>query len=167
VNGMDCSAYVSWVWTTARYSTDSIWNVSFPIGKAELLPGDALNLTTGRDPRRLGHIRLFEAWANSPHTAMWVYEETPPRSVHRVVAYDERYQPIRLFGLSGAGATMVVPGTPAPERTSAPRPTGRATPRPTPRPTRTTPRPSARPSAAASPLATPTPTPIPTVRERD
>src|SRR5204863_1999435 len=65
VNGMDCSAYVSWVWTTARYSTDSIWNVSFPIGKAELLPGDALNLTTGRDPRRLGHIRLFEAWANA------------------------------------------------------------------------------------------------------
>jgi len=144
-----------------------IWQVSFAIGKEDLRAGDAVNLTTGRDPKHLGHIRLFEAWANSPHTAMWVYEETPPRSVHRVVAYDERYQPIRLFGLSGAGATMVVPGTPAPERTSAPRPTGRATPRPTPRPTRTTPRPSARPSAAASPLATPTPTPIPTVRERD
>lgn len=194
VNGMDCSAYVSWVWSTSRWSTDSIWNVSLQISKEDLRAGDAMNLTTGRDPRRLGHIRIFEAWANAEHTAMWVYEETPPRVVHRVVAYDAAYQPIRLAGLSGAGEARLVPGTPAPEKTAAPaatrRPAATATRRPTPRPSatvrpgataRTTARPSAtgtisaRPSASpgavapvptpvASPLRTPSPTVAPTTR---
>ena len=50
-----------------------IWQVSFAIRKEDLRAGDAVNLTTGRDPKHLGHIRLFEAWANSLHTAMWVY----------------------------------------------------------------------------------------------
>jgi hypothetical protein len=162
-NGMDCSAYVSWVWGTSRWSTDSIWNVSFPISKAELRAGDALNLTTGRDPRRLGHIRLFEAWANPERTAMWVYEETPPRTVHRVVAYDNAYQPIRLAGLSGAGEVQVIPGAPAPERTATPastrRPAAARTPTPTRRPT---PRPIVRPSAsvAAQPSARVVPGPV-------
>ena len=176
-NGMDCSAWLSRVWGVDRYSTDSIWKVSSHITKDQLLPGDAVNLTTGRDPKRLGHIRLFEAWANAAHTVMWVYEETPPRSVHRVVVYDDRYQPIRLSGLSGAGVALIVPGTPAPERTApprtpratvkvTPRPTVRLTPRPTPKPT-TTARPTvtttARPtlSAPTTPRPTPTPTPIP------
>jgi hypothetical protein len=131
--GMDCSAWVSRVWGVDRYSTDSIGHVSFPIAKSDLLPGDALNLTTGRDPRRLGHIRLFEAWANPARTLMWVYEATPPRSIHRVIAYDDRYQPIRLSGLSGDGVALIIPGTPAPERTSPPPRVARPTPKPTPR----------------------------------
>ncbi|HYK99015.1 MAG TPA: hypothetical protein VEU77_11560, partial [Candidatus Acidoferrales bacterium] len=151
--------YVSWVWSTPRYSTDSIWNVSFPISKAELLPGDALNLTTGRDPRHLGHIRLFEAWANAAHTAMWVYEETPPRVVHRVVTYDDRYQPIRLAGLSGAGEARLIPATPAPE---TPAPTRRPTAVPTRTPFRSgTPRPTARTSALPSPTPTGSASPLP------
>ena len=168
VNGMDCSAYVSWVWGTARYTTDSIWNVSFPIAKSDLRAGDAVNLTIGRDPARKGHIRLFEAWANAERTAMWVYEETPPRVVHRVVAYDDRYQPIRLAGLSGAGEARVIPGTPQPSARATPAPTRR----PSPTPTRTrsaTPRPSGsvtpRPSTTGAALPTgatvPTPTPTP------
>jgi len=173
-NGMDCSAWLSRVWGVDRFSTDSIWQVSFPISKSQLLPGDAVNLTTGRDPRRLGHIRLFEAWANAAHTVMWVYEETPPRSVHRVVVYDDRYQPIRLAGLSGAGVALIVPGTPAPERTAAPRTprlTARSTARPTPRPTlRVTPRPTVRATATARPsisaATTPRPTPTPTPKAR-
>ena len=160
LNGMDCSAYVSWVWSTSRWSTDSIWNVSFGISKEDLRAGDAMNLTTGRDPQRLGHIRIFEAWANAQHTAMWVYEETPPRVVHRVVAYDAKYQPIRLAGLSGAGEVQVVPGTPAPERTAAPaatrRPTATATRRPTPRPSATV-------RATMTPVASPTRRPAPTL----
>ena len=134
---MDCSAYVSWVWSASRFSTDSIGQISFPIAKSELRPGDALNLTTGRDPERRGHIRLFEAWANVERTLMWVYEETPPRVVHRVIVYDDRYQPIRLSGLSSAGDVKIIPGLPAP--TAAPRPAATrrptATMRPTPRPT--------------------------------
>jgi len=173
VNGMDCSAYVSWTWSAGRYTTDSIWNVSFPITKSELRPGDAMNLTIGRDPKRTGHIRIFEAWANAEHTLVWVYEETPPRVVHRVIVYDDRYQPIRLSGLSSAGESRLIPGTPAPTATPRPATTRRpvtATPRPTVRPTvrpsatvraatGTTPRPS--PTATRSPLATPIPTRVP------
>ena len=162
--GMDCSAWLSRTWGVDRYSTDSIWNVSHPISKDQLLPGDALNLTTGRDPKRLGHIRLFEAWANPAHTVMWVYEETEPRSMHRVVVYDERFQPIRLAGLSGDGVALIVPGTPAPEPAATPRspkPTVKPTVRPTPRPTvKITPRPTAKPTTQTRP----TPTPAPTTR---
>jgi hypothetical protein len=142
-NGMDCSAYVSWTWSADRYTTDSIWQVSFPISKNELRPGDAMNLTIGRDPQRKGHIRIFEAWANVERTLVWVYEETPPRVVHRVVVYDDRYEPIRLEGLSSLGEVRVIPGLPAPT----------ATPRPalTRRPVTVTPRPTLRPRWSVSP----------------
>jgi hypothetical protein len=93
---------------------------------------------------------------------MWVYEETPPRSVHRVVVYDDRYEPIRLFGLSGAGVALLVPGTPAPERTAQPHASQRAMSRPMPR---LTPRPTTRPSGSLKPGGTPpvaqSPSPIP------
>ena len=158
-SGMDCSAYVSWVWSVSRYTTDSIWNVSYPITKDALRAGDALNLTIGRDPARKGHIRIFEAWANAEHSAMWVFEETPPRVVHRVIAYDERYQPIRLAGLSDAGDVRLIPGTPAPSVRPTPVPTRRPVISPTRTPVRT-PTPSYR--RLASP--TPTRTPVPTVR---
>ena len=162
--GMDCSAFVSATWGVARYTTESIGWVSFAIGKDELRPGDAMNLQIGRDPEGFGHIRLFEAWANEAHTLVWVYEETPPRAVHRVVVYDDRYQPIRLAGLSGEGLALIVPGTPAPERTATPRtpkPTVKPTVRPTPRPTvKVTPRPTAKPTTQTRP----TPTPVPTAR---
>lgn len=180
-NGMDCSSYLSWAWGVPRHTTDSIWNVSFAITKAELRPGDALNLTSGRDPQRLGHIRLFEAWANPERTALWVYEETPPRVVHRVIAYDDRYQPIRLVGLSGAGEARIVPGTPTPTRITTPAPARVRTPAPTWRPTATPvrwpswwaswtprPRPSATPTATPARSATPPPTtkPSPTPSPR-
>ena len=162
--GMDCSAYVSWVWSASRFSTDSIWQVSFHISKNELRSGDALNLTTGRDPDRRGHIRLFEAWANAERTLMWVYEETPPRVVHRVIVYDDRYQPIRLSGLSSAGDVKIIPGLPAPTARPRATPTRRptVTARPTVRPTiRATVRPTVRPTMTGTPrpLATATPRP--------
>jgi len=107
--GMDCSAYVSRAWGVDRHTTESIWQVASAIAKSDLRPGDALNLTIGRDPQRLGHIRIFEAWANAEHSIMWVFEETPPRAVHRVIVYDDRYQPIRLAGLSAAGIAHLIP----------------------------------------------------------
>jgi len=171
-SGMDCSAYVSWAWSQSRYTTDSIWNVSLPIAKNDLRPGDAMNLTIGRDPQRKGHIRIFEAWANVEHTLVWVYEETPPRVVHRVVVYDDRYQPIRLAGLSSAGEARLIPGTPAPtatRRAITPRPTVRPTARPSgsvaPRPSGSvSPRPSA--SGAAGTATATTPQPSPTAAHR-
>ena len=175
--GMDCSAYVSAAWGVARYTTESIGWVSFPIAKEELRSGDAMNLQIGRDPEGFGHIRLFEAWANEAHTLVWVFEETPPRAVHRVVVYDDRYQPIRLAGLSNAGQA---PLRPAPLPAPAPRlvptqpgpvtPTVRPTYRPrTPIPSRT-PIPTRTPTRTAVPLVTPSPrpptTPAPTATVR-
>ncbi len=158
---------MSAAWGVDRYTTDSIWRVSSSIARAELRAGDALNLTTGRDPARFGHIRRFEAWANDAHSLLWVYEATPPRAVHRVIAYDDRYQPLRLDGLSSAGAVVVVPGTPAPQRTFAaasflrpgPTPTQKrfASPRPTGRPTPPPP-PTARPTNRPAVTARPSPT---------
>jgi hypothetical protein len=160
-SGMDCSAYVSWAWSASRYTTDSIWNISFPIAKNDLRPGDAMNLTIGRDPQRRGHIRLFEAWANVERTLVWVYEETPPRVVHRVIVYDDRYQPIRLAGLSNAGETKVIPGLPAPTARPRPTPTRRPT-IVTPRPTvRATVRPTVRPTVGSTVRPYPTATPRP------
>lgn len=113
-HGMDCSAYVSAAWGVARYTTNSIWDVAVPVAKADLLPGDAMDLETWRDPDGYGHIRLFDAWADAAHTLAWVYEETPPRAIHRVIAYDDSYQPMRLSGLSDVGAAPLIPA-PAPQ----------------------------------------------------
>jgi cell wall-associated NlpC family hydrolase len=94
-SGLDCSAFVSKVWGVSRQTTDSLASVSHAISKDELQAGDALNLTTGRDPEADGHVRLFDRWANPEHTRMYVYEETPPRSVHHVIDWDPHYQPMR------------------------------------------------------------------------
>ncbi|HEX6512838.1 MAG TPA: hypothetical protein VF157_11095 [Chloroflexota bacterium] len=91
---------MSRVWGVGRRTTESLPGIAFRIDKEELLPGDALNLTIEQDPQGYGHVRLFAGWANSQHTRMWVYEETPPRVVHHVIAYDSRYAPIRRINYS-------------------------------------------------------------------
>ena len=98
-SGLDCSAFVSKAWGVTRQTTDTLASVSHAITKDELQAGDALNLTTGRDPEGDGHVRLFDRWANAEHTRMYVYEETPPRSVHHVIDWDARYQPMRRNNL--------------------------------------------------------------------
>jgi cell wall-associated NlpC family hydrolase len=94
-SGLDCSAFISKVWGVGRQTTDTLSNVSRPVSKDELLAGDALNLTTARDSDGTGHVRLFDRWANPEKTKMWVYEETPPRSLHHVINWDPSYQPMR------------------------------------------------------------------------
>ena len=79
----------------ARHTTDNLANVSHAVSKDELQAGDALNLTTGRDPEGDGHVRMFDRWANAQHTKMYVYEETPPKSLHHVIDWDPKYQPMR------------------------------------------------------------------------
>ncbi len=93
--GLDCSAFISKAWGVSRHTTDSLSGVAQPIAKDELQAGDALNLTTGKDPDGAGHVRLFERWANPEHTKMSVFEETPPRSVHHVINWDPNYTPMR------------------------------------------------------------------------
>jgi hypothetical protein len=93
--GLDCSAFVSKVWGLSRQTTDTLDKFARPIPKDELRAGDALNLTTADDPDRGGHVRLFDKWANPEKTKMWVYEETPPRSVHHIINWDPSYTPLR------------------------------------------------------------------------
>ena len=101
-SGLDCSAFVSKVWGVSRHTTDNLSAVSHPISKDELQAGDALNLTTGADPEGDGHVRLFDRWADAAHTRMYVYEETPPRSVHHVINWDPKYQPMRRINVTDA-----------------------------------------------------------------
>jgi cell wall-associated NlpC family hydrolase len=93
--GLDCSAFISKAWGVGRQTTDTLSSISRPVSKDELQAGDALNLTTARDADGTGHVRLFDRWANPEKTKMWVYEETPPRSLHHVINWDPSYQPMR------------------------------------------------------------------------
>jgi hypothetical protein len=101
-SGLDCSAYLSRAWGVSRQTTDSLSQVASRIAKDELQAGDALNLTSAADPEGDGHVRLFDRWANPEHTKMWVYEETPPRSVHHVINWDPAYQPMRRLNVTDA-----------------------------------------------------------------
>jgi cell wall-associated NlpC family hydrolase len=94
-SGLDCSAFISKAWGIGRQTTDTLASVSRPVAKDEVQAGDALNLTTARDSDGTGHVRLFDRWANPEKTKMWVYEETPPRSIHHVINWDPGYQPMR------------------------------------------------------------------------
>ena len=101
-NALDCSAFVSKAWGVGRLTTDNLASVSSPVSKDELQAGDALNLTTGKDPDGDGHVRMFDKWANPEHTKLWVYEETPPKSIHHVINWDGHYQPMRRFNTVAA-----------------------------------------------------------------
>jgi len=45
-------------------------------------------------------VRLFDKWANAEHTKMWVYEETPPKSVHHIINWDPDYTPMRRHNVT-------------------------------------------------------------------
>lgn len=154
---MDCSAYVSRTWGVPRQTTDTLYTVAFPIGKEDLRPGDAMNLTKSQDPRGYGHVRLFAAWANTDHTRVWVYEETPRQSIYHVIAYDSRYTPMRRVNIGGSGQAAPL----VPEPTAAPAPTRQPSPTHTPTatspsvPRTATPTPRSAPSRTATPAQTP------------
>jgi cell wall-associated NlpC family hydrolase len=98
-SGLDCSAFVSKAWGIGRQTTDTLASVARPIAKDELQTGDALNLTTARDTAGTGHVRLFDRWSNPAQTRLWVYEETPPRSIHHEINWDPSYTPMRRSNL--------------------------------------------------------------------
>ena len=95
--GLDCSGYVSTIWQVTRHTTDNMSEVTRPISKDELLPGDALNYPLAG---AIGHIRIFDKWATADKALVWVYEATEPAVVHRVVPYDPRYLPVRRLNIT-------------------------------------------------------------------
>jgi Carboxypeptidase regulatory-like domain/NlpC/P60 family len=94
--GFDCSGYVSRIWEVTRHTTDTMAEVTRPISKDDLLPGDALNYPL---PGSVGHIRIFDKWATTDKGLVWIYEATEPQVMHRVVPYDPRYLPVRRINI--------------------------------------------------------------------
>ena len=64
----DCSGFVSMAWKlTSSRTTSTLDEVATKIAWANLKPGDMI--------LRNGHVKLFEKWANTAHTSVWIYEE--------------------------------------------------------------------------------------------
>jgi hypothetical protein len=104
----DCSGFVSMAWTIPPpgLTTATLGGVSHVIGKEELTMGDVMlwHNTSGG----MGHVVLFERWADAAHTAYWAYEQAGSPyngTAHRIVRYPydngggpyipHRYNPIR------------------------------------------------------------------------
>jgi hypothetical protein len=64
----DCSGFVSMTWKlTSSRTTSTLDEVATRIAWGSLKPGDMI--------LRNGHVKLFEKWANTAHTSVWIYEE--------------------------------------------------------------------------------------------
>jgi hypothetical protein len=82
----DCSGFVSMTWRLGSSRTTGTFGpVTHQITKNELKGGDVLRWdNTGPG---VGHIVLFEKWANDARTSYWAYEQTPAHTKHRIVPY--------------------------------------------------------------------------------
>ncbi|MBE0477072.1 MAG: cell wall-binding repeat-containing protein [Coriobacteriia bacterium] len=97
----DCSGFVSMAWgLDGSLTTWTLPEVSRPIKKSELKPGDVLlHRTTGR----ARHVVLFGGWANKEKTRYIGYEHNGPvgYAVRRVIPYPfffdkSKYKPYRF-----------------------------------------------------------------------
>ncbi|MBN1902459.1 fibronectin type III domain-containing protein, partial [Candidatus Sumerlaeota bacterium] len=96
--GTDCSGMASVAWTSPRYSTSGFPNISDDIAWEDLRMGDATNKASS-------HIRIFDYFVGDINTIMF-YENTSGggllwKDVHRSLARDLTYQPIRYNNPSG------------------------------------------------------------------
>lgn len=77
----DCSGYVSMAWKLSEsLTTRSLDQVSHRIDKDDLLAGDILLSYDN-------HVVIFEKWADTAHTSYYIYEQTPPQTIHHVIPY--------------------------------------------------------------------------------
>lgn len=86
----DCSGFISMAWhlPTSRW-TGNLGEVSTTISYSSLKPGDILM----RNPSSTsGHVVMFERWANSAHTSMWILEQASTASDmnYRTVTVSDR-----------------------------------------------------------------------------
>lgn len=76
----DCSGYVSMaLGLPTSYVTGTLVDVSFPVAKDALEPGDILNNPAAGSA---GHVVLFGGWVDDAHTKYYGYEESPSRGAH-------------------------------------------------------------------------------------
>jgi hypothetical protein len=96
--GADCSGMASNCWTSARYTTSGFPSISNDILWENLRAGDCTNLAGS-------HIRIFDYYVSAIGTLMF-YESTSGsgllwKAVHRSLARDTNYTPIRYNNPSG------------------------------------------------------------------
>jgi hypothetical protein len=107
----DCSGFVSMAWHLPKLSSGWDYNTS-SLGSSslktvlgsydDLQPGDAL-LGVG-----YGHVVLFDKWANSSHTQMWIYQESdygiPAEHVSQGTSWYHAngFEPIRYNRVTGS-----------------------------------------------------------------
>ncbi|MEU0935303.1 MULTISPECIES: hypothetical protein [unclassified Embleya] len=77
----DCSGLVSMAWglPPPGLTTVTLPEVSHPIGRDDLQPGDILLNTA---PGAAGHTLIFAGWADAAHTTYHAYEESGAKGAH-------------------------------------------------------------------------------------
>ncbi|WP_258905118.1 FG-GAP-like repeat-containing protein [Actinokineospora sp. UTMC 2448] len=96
----DCSGFVSMVWGLRESEwTGSLHEVTHPIARADLRPGDALLRLAGGG-HEYGHVAIFIGWADSARTKPRVREQAGPNgspTTERVwtAATASTYTPVR------------------------------------------------------------------------
>jgi hypothetical protein len=100
----DCSGFVSMAWRLGRSATTGTFGpYTYSITKSELKPGDILDWDN-KGPG-VGHVVMFEKWADAAHSSYWAYEQTPGHTKHRVVPYPYfpghggPYRPLRYINI--------------------------------------------------------------------
>lgn len=121
----DCSGYVSYCWNAGRpgYGTGTMYQITHPISKDELMAGDAMLMVASESGSQYGHTLIFESWADEGRTSYWAYEMHGPTGAaceHRVVPYPywwvdcdpNYYHPVRYDyiqdGVTGHTAQAVI-----------------------------------------------------------
>jgi hypothetical protein len=80
----DCSGFVSMAWRLNRnYWTGDLHTVGASIPFSSLRPGDMLLYHNPANPTNGSHVVLFDKWVGAVGGDFWIYEQTPPRAVHR------------------------------------------------------------------------------------
>jgi hypothetical protein len=84
----DCSGYVSMAWEAAKpgYTTFTLHEISHPISKNDLQPGDILLCASE-------HVVIFGGWTSGAHSEYTAFEETRPGegTVKRATPYPYWY----------------------------------------------------------------------------
>jgi hypothetical protein len=119
----DCSGFVAMAWGVGGYGhawwTGNFDQLTTPIARSSLLPGDALLRHTG-DPSQ-NHVALFVRWADTAHTMPVVIEQTGADAIEGTVertwssSTASVYTPVRYDRISdedafGGGSVSDVSG---------------------------------------------------------
>lgn len=80
----DCSGFISMALkTSGSYWTGNLNEIGVPIAFNDLRPGDYLNFHNPADPNNGSHVVLFDKWVGAVGGDFWMYEQTPPHTLHR------------------------------------------------------------------------------------